>query len=424
MHIQRDNVIARKKVIVIIPRFKEKLENTETISLNQAMNLLSGYDICYISPEKMRSYYQRINENAEFFSDECFESVKSYSLLMLSPVFYKRFLDYEYMLIYQLDAFVFYDKLNYFCNMGYDYIGAPLPYWVGWPYTVNRVGNGGLSLRNVGACYKAVKEYMPYVAAQEPFLMSKLLSGEYGEDCYFIYCGWCKAIDFRTAPTKVAISFSLQTDFNHVYASLSESNLPFGCHAWNRLSNMVVWKPYIEHRGYDLSANTHKENNYGDGYLLNAKKMKAYGMISYLIDEMIRLDVKEVRQRVLEVLPESNQMVIWGNGSVGHRAVKLLSYLDKDIAFIIDKKASPEQKENDINVVSPNVELIKGCGCPIIIASINYGDEIADNLSKMRLRLNEDYFFFLDFEKMIAIEISTVMYKGRLHDWLYKKIMD
>lgn len=45
---------------------------------------------------------------------------------MLEADFYRRFGKYKYMLIYQLDAFVFSDKLLDFCEMGYDYIGAPV----------------------------------------------------------------------------------------------------------------------------------------------------------------------------------------------------------------------------------------------------------------------------------------------------------
>lgn len=52
---------------------------------------------------------------------------------MLSAEFYDRFAAYEYVLIYQLDAFVFADRLAEFCQMGYDYIGAPVrrltPLW-------------------------------------------------------------------------------------------------------------------------------------------------------------------------------------------------------------------------------------------------------------------------------------------------------
>ena len=45
--------------------------------------------------------------------------------LMLSPFFYESFLDFKYVLIHQLDVFIFKDELNYWCNQNYDYIGAP-----------------------------------------------------------------------------------------------------------------------------------------------------------------------------------------------------------------------------------------------------------------------------------------------------------
>jgi len=44
---------------------------------------------------------------------------------MMSPAFYDAFKAFDYILIYQLDAFVFRDELEYFCSLGYDYIGAP-----------------------------------------------------------------------------------------------------------------------------------------------------------------------------------------------------------------------------------------------------------------------------------------------------------
>ena len=47
--------------------------------------------------------------------------------MLLTADFYRRFTDYEYILIHQLDVFLFEDKLLEFCDMGYDYIGAPYP---------------------------------------------------------------------------------------------------------------------------------------------------------------------------------------------------------------------------------------------------------------------------------------------------------
>jgi hypothetical protein len=43
----------------------------------------------------------------------------------LSEEFYQAFTDFEFMLIYQLDAFVFRDELADWCRSGYEYIGAP-----------------------------------------------------------------------------------------------------------------------------------------------------------------------------------------------------------------------------------------------------------------------------------------------------------
>ena len=101
---------------------------------------------------------------------------------MLSAEFYERFLNSKYLLIYQLDAYVFKDELTAWCNRGFDYVGAPWTIkkkyenpiykpvlaiksfiyklkgkpsryaWLG-----NKVGNGGLSLRKVDTHLKAVQ---------------------------------------------------------------------------------------------------------------------------------------------------------------------------------------------------------------------------------------------------------------------------
>ena len=84
---------------------------------------------------------------------------------MLNPNFYQRFRRFEYILIYQLDAFVFSDRLEEFCRLGYDYIGAPWPLGDGNKHNEElvvegnhflTVGNGGFSLRRVQACIDAL----------------------------------------------------------------------------------------------------------------------------------------------------------------------------------------------------------------------------------------------------------------------------
>lgn len=141
-----------KQVVVVIPIYKEQLTQFEQVSLTQAKRVLGRYDICFMAPERMRAFLEERGARAEYWPDACFDNRLGYSKLLLTPEFYEHFADYEYLLIYQLDAFVFSDQLEAFCAMGYDYIGAPMPYWFGWPYGWNHVGNGGLSLRKIPSC--------------------------------------------------------------------------------------------------------------------------------------------------------------------------------------------------------------------------------------------------------------------------------
>ena len=95
-----------------------------------------------------------------------FESTKTYNRLMLSPHFYEFFLEYDYILILQLDA-VLLRKIDSRDYAKFDYVGAPWGrslrvtnfrgdlhgsnkrlFWL--PFTRIQVGNGGLSFRRVG----------------------------------------------------------------------------------------------------------------------------------------------------------------------------------------------------------------------------------------------------------------------------------
>jgi hypothetical protein len=67
---------------------------------------------------------------------------------MLSVEFYKHFLEYEYILIYQLDALILSDSLEKWLVKDVDYVGPP---WIVEEDTLKleSVGNGGFSLRRV-----------------------------------------------------------------------------------------------------------------------------------------------------------------------------------------------------------------------------------------------------------------------------------
>ena len=81
---------------------------------------------------------------------------------MLTPDFYARYAGCEYILLYQLDAWVFEDRLDEWCDKGYDYAGAPLFAPGSSDLQCARTGNGGFSLRRVEASAK------PFQAASIP----------------------------------------------------------------------------------------------------------------------------------------------------------------------------------------------------------------------------------------------------------------
>jgi hypothetical protein len=250
------------KVTVIIPVYKPTLSRYEEISFSQCCKVLGHHTITLIKPsslslEAYRSFYADFS--TESFDDDYFKDISGYNRLMLSPGFYERFLRYQFILIYQLDAFVFKDDLFHWCRKGYDYIGAP---WLVTPFKgsapekklyarklskaytenikqegtilpadiqfANRVGNGGFSLRRVKKFYKICRQEQKMIS----FYNENNKHYFFNEDVF-----WSLEVNRRSGQLKIpgykkAIGFSVE--FKPEYAfELSKGRLPFGCHACN-----------------------------------------------------------------------------------------------------------------------------------------------------------------------------------------------
>jgi len=236
--------------IIIIPLYKEKLTELEKISLIQCCKVLGKYDISLICPSDLNigeytdildSY--NINYKTQKFNESFFKSTKTYNLLMLSTDFYKKFSDYDFMIIYQLDAYVFRDELDYWCEQGYDFIGAP---WNRYDFLRNKlklleVGvNGGFSLRKISSFIK-VLELGGNGKGKE--IMNKFIKSGRNEDGFFSM--QAKMIDpaFKVSPYDVAARFSFERKPERLY-KLGGNKLPFGCHAWEKY-NPQFWKKFI-----------------------------------------------------------------------------------------------------------------------------------------------------------------------------------
>ncbi|MCM8831905.1 MAG: hypothetical protein NC918_06920 [Candidatus Omnitrophica bacterium] len=154
----------KKRVAIVVPIYKENLTAEEKISLKHLRYFLSKYDKFLVVPKRFYVSEEYVDFSIKRFPEKYFTGKENYSKLLVSSRFYKEFLDYEYILIYQLDALVFSDKLLEWCDKGYDYVGAP---WykeevmlaIGWKLQKDDVGNGGFSLRKVSSCLKVLKIY-------------------------------------------------------------------------------------------------------------------------------------------------------------------------------------------------------------------------------------------------------------------------
>lgn len=234
------------KVAVVIPLYKSTFSASEELSLGQVKAVLGSHPIVFICPDNLSTekYSQFIPQaKVKRFSDEYFQNVEGYSRLMLSPAFYKEFLNFNYILIYQTDAYVFRDELLEWCNKGYDYIGAPWterpPLVHGKPkidiqnWFIGRVGNGGFSLRKVKSHYNNTRFFRPILRFMEK-----------NEDMFWgLFLYWLNPF-FKRPEWREALHFAFEMNPKKSF-ELTEQQLPFGVHAWEKYDK-EFWEEYIK----------------------------------------------------------------------------------------------------------------------------------------------------------------------------------
>ncbi len=259
--------------VVIIPVYKNKLSGNEVNSITQCLKILHNTPICFICANNFdfSNYNQFMQSGSKYyierFKNKYFTSVLSYNKLLLSIAFYRRFKNYDYLLIYQLDAWVFKNELNYWCEKGYSYIGAP--WYEGWGMADETsrfvaVGNGGFSLRDIKAHINVLEKYKYKALPQHYYnsfkrrpsfktlkkLIIYLLTHKIPNTNYY----WCNEDVFfgRIAPklfknflvpdVSTALQFAVEVNPElHVL----EDRLPFGCHAWEKFQP-EFWKKFIK----------------------------------------------------------------------------------------------------------------------------------------------------------------------------------
>lgn len=257
---------------IIIPVYKSEISKQEEISLRKCFYILSSYDIYIITFKDLEiSLYKNIAKEYnkeilfEFFEDKYFSSLFWYNKLMMSEGFYKRFIKYKYILIYQLDAYVFNDNLDYWTSLDYDYIGAPwfedfLSYEDGKPLW--KVGNGGLSLRKVSKFIEIIsnkeikynfkfyyKYFSSFYVPKWKKILNSIISAYFfqykvNEDYFLIYIAERQNNRIKIPDINTSISFAFERSPSYLY-KLNNNTLPFGCHAFEKNEFESFWKPFI-----------------------------------------------------------------------------------------------------------------------------------------------------------------------------------
>ncbi|MDZ8117332.1 DUF5672 family protein [Pontiella agarivorans] len=238
--------------VVVIPLYKEEPSEDEMLSLRQCFSVLGNHDIVFLAPEGLSlNKYMDIGSPArvESFDSGYFDSIDDYNRLLRSECFYAAFVKYQYMLIYQLDCYVFRDELLDWCSYGLSYVGPPwlnydflkesnnpLKYIPGIGSFLASVGNGGFSLRNVQLHRDLARKYA---------LLSKVM--RVNEDLF-----WCSIVSrlekkYRLPSVEMALNFAFELEPRWSFKQCN-SRLPFGCHAWKKY-DAGFWAAHIPVNG-------------------------------------------------------------------------------------------------------------------------------------------------------------------------------
>ncbi len=257
-------------VAVVVPCYRAELTPDERVSLLHLNSFLSSYDRYLVMPKSLR--FGLDGFGVERFGDRWFESRRSYSALLLTTDFYRRFSRYDYILLYQLDSLVFSDQLRYWCGKNHDYIGAV--------HTIEGrvlVGNGGFSLRRVGSFLnvltskrrtsdprehwqrnwataprvdrwrKLPRRYLKHLHAfngvqWEIRRLNRAYSG-WSEDWFWSLQARKYWPSFRIAPNEDGLHFAFCEEPRESFELIGRQ-LPFGCHGWTRFDR-EFWRPFL-----------------------------------------------------------------------------------------------------------------------------------------------------------------------------------
>lgn len=267
-----------KRVAIVVPMHnRSHLTPDEQISFQHLTHYFAAYDKYLVVPDSLEVNLPECS--IKRFEAEYFGSVAANTKLLLSEEFYHAFSEYEYILIYHLDALVFSDQLLAWCDLGLDYIGPPWIPCADSPWVKNsRVGNGGFSLRKIESFLKVFRSHVYWIDPEKywreqhagmpahrrlwhlPKRFAKRLhclnnvrlemarwhlrpDGTRNEDHFWSDRAKHYVPEFRVASVEIGLRFAFEVAPRLCY-DMNHRQLPFGCHAWPRYDR-AFWEPYL-----------------------------------------------------------------------------------------------------------------------------------------------------------------------------------
>src|SRR3989344_3488824 len=250
----------KKKVVILIPTHRPNLIETDMISLAHLKKHLGKYDICFVIPKKISGdTFKSIGYRIKKVNNNFFGTLRRVNESLLNKEFYENFKDYEYLLLYQLDAIILSNQLEMWLKSGYDFIAAPwfrpiighLTHQIGQGVSG---GNGGFSLRNIqksievlSKVEKLAKRNSKNHYTRRLWFWLAVLTGKshkiwlnapadnypFNEDGFWSYEAPKYLNSFKVAPFSEALKFSFERYPKKCF-ELNGHKLPFGAHAWEK----------------------------------------------------------------------------------------------------------------------------------------------------------------------------------------------
>lgn len=266
---------------IVIPIYKSFLDISERISLtslfknishpiseNISIFIMTYEGVCLDSIYDIVKIYD-VDLKVQYFPKQYFKSTASYSRLLKSYEFYRQFMEYEYMLIFQTDVYMVRDNINHFLDLGYDYIGAPVVADDSDWRNVPVVGNGGCSLRHVSTFMDMTNPDGEFMKKYSSVLEKDNNSGggiyTDFEDIYFCQLVY-KYYDFAKARLKDAMNFAFDRNPDLVM-KMNHNVMPTFIHAIPM--NYRLWSSLIKDmEGLDFVAECEMKYGRDMGYYM------------------------------------------------------------------------------------------------------------------------------------------------------------